>query len=115
MDWVRYRIAFYGSTRSYHGVFAVHGEQELGMKLHAMSKQGRWDEMAAEIPDHVVRTFAAVGTHDEIQAEIEKRFGGLVDSIALDFTSDSPMGARQELVQDVQRVESAFTVFPEGW
>jgi len=40
MDWVRYRLAFYGSTRSYHGVLACHDELDLGMKLHAMSKRG---------------------------------------------------------------------------
>ena len=62
MEWVRYRLGFYGSTRSYHGVLAVHGWEELGMKLHGMSKRGRWSEMAAEIPDEVVRAFAAEGS-----------------------------------------------------
>src|SRR5262245_15965977 len=31
IDEVRYRVAFYGSTRSYHGVFASHGWEDLGM------------------------------------------------------------------------------------
>ena len=53
-------MAFYGSTRTYHGVLAVHGWEELGMKLHEMSKRNQWDEMAAQVPDEVVRTFAAV-------------------------------------------------------
>ena len=115
IEWVRYRIAFYGSTRSYHSVFAVHGWEELGMKLHAMSKQGRWTEMAAEIPDDVLRTFAAIGTHAEIRDEIEQRFGGLVDSVAVDFGGDTPMELRRELVQDVRNIESAFEEFPTGW
>ncbi|NIP78792.1 MAG: LLM class flavin-dependent oxidoreductase, partial [Gemmatimonadetes bacterium] len=41
---IRYRVAFYGSTRTYHGVLAVHGWEELGMKLHEMSKRNQWDE-----------------------------------------------------------------------
>jgi len=115
LEWVRYRVAFYGSTRSYHPVFEVHGWQDLGMKLHAMSKQGRWDEMAAEVPEDVVRTFAAVGTHDELSRVVEERFGGLVDSLAVDFGSDTALGERRELIRDLQRIPSRFERFSESW
>src|SRR5271166_4966376 len=37
MEWVRKRVAFYGSTRSYLPILALHGLDELGLKLHAMS------------------------------------------------------------------------------
>jgi probable F420-dependent oxidoreductase len=47
LEGIRYRIAFYGSTRSYHGVLAAHDAEDLGMKLHDMSKRGKWAEMAA--------------------------------------------------------------------
>jgi probable F420-dependent oxidoreductase len=114
LEWVRYRIAFYGSTRSYHSVFQLHGWEELGMKLHAMSKQGRWKEMAAEVPDDVLRTFAAVGTHDEIHDVVEQRFGGLVDSISVDFADTTPGGAR-ELIQDLQRIPSSFEAFSAAY
>ena len=115
IEWVRYRVAFYGSTRSYLPVLECHGWQDLGMKLHQMSKQGRWREMAAEVPDDVVRTFAAVGTHDEIVAAIEQRFGGLVDTVGIDFDADTPAERARELIQDVQRIPSRFEGFPEGW
>ena len=46
--------------------FAVHGWEDLGDELHAMSKRGQWNEMAKQVPDEVVRTFAAVGRYDEI-------------------------------------------------
>jgi len=55
MEWVRKRVAFYGSTRSYLPILALHGLDELGQKLHAMSLEGHWNEMAAEVPDEVVR------------------------------------------------------------
>src|SRR5690606_676075 len=84
MDWVRYRVAFYGSTRTYHGVFAVHGLEDLGLKLHRMSLEGKWSEMAKEVPDDVVRLFAAVGTYDRIADAIAERFGGIADWITLD-------------------------------
>jgi hypothetical protein len=66
VEWVRYRVAFYGSTPAYWPVLEVHGLQELGRKLNVMSKAGQWDAMAAEISDDVVRLFAAVGTHREL-------------------------------------------------
>jgi probable F420-dependent oxidoreductase len=40
VEWVRYRVAFYGSTPAYWPVLAAHGLQELGQKLNVMSKAG---------------------------------------------------------------------------
>lgn len=115
VEWVRYRLAFYGSTRSYHTVFAVHGWEDLGMKLHAMSKQGRWKEMAAEVPDDVVHTFAAVATHENLSPAVEKRFGGLVDSVSLEFDGATDISERRDIVQDIRRIGNEFRAFPSGW
>jgi probable F420-dependent oxidoreductase len=108
----RYRIAFYGSTRSYHGVLRTHGWEELGMKLHHMSKQGKWSEMAAEVPDEVVRAFAAVGTYDELAGAIQERFGGVTDSVTLGFAQSTEPGLVREVLSDVRRIECAFEGFP---
>src|SRR6202040_3232520 len=48
MQWVRRRVALYASTRTYAPILALHGLEELGAKLHAMSTTGRWDDMPAE-------------------------------------------------------------------
>jgi probable F420-dependent oxidoreductase len=112
---IRYRVAFYGSTRSYHPVFEVHGWEDLGQKLHAMSKQGRWNEMAAEVPDEVLHTFAAIATHAGLKKAVEERFGGIVDSIALDFDADTGVEQRLDLIQDMRRIPSRFERFPDGW
>ncbi len=42
-------LAFYGSTPAYRPVLAAHGWQDLQPELNAMSKQGRWQEMASLI------------------------------------------------------------------
>jgi len=115
LEAVRYRVAFYGSTRSYHPVLEVHGWQDLGMKLHAMSKRGEWKQMAAEVPDEVLHEFAAVGTYDELPAAIERRFGGLVDTIALDIHPGTPSGRARELLQDVKRIASPFEGPARSW
>lgn len=111
MDWVRYRVAFYGSTRTYMPILALHGLEELGLKLHELSVQGRWSEMAAEVPDEVVRIFAACGTHDAIVGAIERRFGGAADSIDLNFPPGTEPGLVRELVADIRRIPHAFRGF----
>ncbi len=115
MDETRYRIAFYGSTRSYHGVLAIHGWEDLGLKLHDMSKRGKWKEMAAQVPDEVVRTFAAVGTHGELAGAIEERFGGIADTIALGFSPRTDPGLVREIVTDIQKIPSAFSDYARDW
>ena len=109
MDWVRYRLAFYGSTRSYHGVLACHDEIELGMKLHAMSKRGEWDQMAAEISDDLVRIFAAVGRHDELPAAVAERFGGVSDTVALGFAGHMPDERAREILADIRAIPARFS------
>jgi probable F420-dependent oxidoreductase len=115
MEWVRKRVAFYGSTRSYLPILALHGLNELGQKLHAMSLEGRWNEMAAEVPDEVVRIFAACGTYDEITRAIDERFGGLADSIEINFPAGTPAGLQRELLADIRRIPHAFAGFDTRW
>jgi probable F420-dependent oxidoreductase len=111
MDAARRRIGFYGSTRTYLPILALHGLEELGLKLHRMSVEGRWSDMAALVSDDVVRIFAACGTYDEIAGAIERRYGGVADSIDLDFPTDAPLGLRQELLKDIRRIAHVFSGF----
>jgi probable F420-dependent oxidoreductase len=111
MDKVRQRIAFYASTRTYLPILSLHGLDDLGLKLHRLSVAGRWDDMAAEISDDVVRLFAACGTYREIVGAIARRFGGLADSIDLNFPADTPAGLQRELISEIQRIPQHFERF----
>ncbi len=115
MDAVRERIAFYGSTRTYLPILALHGQEALGQRLHRMSVTGRWQEMAAEVSDDVVRIFAACATYDGLAAAIAARFGGAADSIDLNFPDDAPAGLRRELLADIKRIPHRFTGFDTHW
>ncbi|MDP6377363.1 MAG: TIGR03617 family F420-dependent LLM class oxidoreductase [Pseudomonadales bacterium] len=97
-EWVRMRVGFYGSTPSYWPVFEVHGLEDLGHKLNAMSKKGQWDEMTKEIPDDVVDLFVAAGRFDQIEAVIRERFGSVVSYVGM------PQGTPVELLQDLARI-----------
>ena len=80
-----------------------------------MSLAGRWDEMAAEVPDEVVRIFAACGTYGEIAKAIDARFGGVADSIELNFPAGTPAGLQRELLSDIRRIPHSFQGFDTRW
>lgn len=107
-DWVRYRVAFYGSTQAYWPVFEAHGLGDLGRKLNAMTRAGQWSEMAKEVSDDVVHLFAAVGRHDQIAKAIEARFGGLVDAVSASANSSKPSDLPPDLLQDLARIPTRY-------
>jgi len=79
----RMLLAFYGSTPAYRPVLEAHGWGDLQPELNAMSKQGRWQEMATLIDDDVLHTIAACGTPAEVAAHIRDRVDGVSDRICL--------------------------------
>ncbi len=114
IDGVRRRVAFYGSTRTYQPILKLHRLDDLGFKLHRLSVEGRWQEMAAEISDDVVRLFAACGTYPEITGAIAARFGGLADSIDVVFPAAAAAGLQRELLTDIRRIPHQFEGFQVG-
>lgn len=89
---VRYQLAFYASTPSYHPVLALHGWGDLADRLRSLARQGAWGEMAGNISDDVLRTFAVVAASDELLPALKARYSGLVDRITL----YRPFGAGEE-------------------
>lgn len=79
----RMLLAFYGSTPAYRPVLDAHGWGELQPELNAMSKQGRWQEMATLISDEMLHTIAACGTPGEVAAHIRDRVDGVSRRICL--------------------------------
>jgi probable F420-dependent oxidoreductase len=104
VDWVRYRIGFYGSTRAYWPVLEEHDLLDLGQHLNHLSKTDGWDQMAGLVDDDVVRKFAAVGRHDEIAAAVEERFGGISDAIGASASPEIPADLPPDVIQDIQRI-----------
>jgi len=74
---IRRQVSFYGSTPSYLGVLESHGWRDLGEKLNRLSRDGKWQDMAAAVPDDVVHAFAVVGRYDEVVPRIRQRFRGV--------------------------------------
>ena len=79
----RQLLAFYGSTPAYRPVLEAHGWGELQPELHALSKQGRWEEMGGLIDDDVLHTIAACGTPAQIAAHIRDRVAEVGDRVCV--------------------------------
>jgi probable F420-dependent oxidoreductase len=115
VEYVRGRIAFYGSTPSYWPVLELHGLGDLGRKLNAMSKAGQWGEMAAEVSDEVVALFTAIGSYAEITSAIELRFGGLSDALSVGGVTPDPSGLPTDLLADIKSIPTPFVGYRTAW
>jgi len=79
----RKQLAFYGSTPAYRPTLDCHGRGELHVELNRLSKQGRWDEMAALVDDEILDEIAVVGPRDEIAPALSRRLEGIADAVSL--------------------------------
>lgn len=95
---VRDQLAFYGSTPAYRPVLEVHGWGDLQAELNTLSKSGRWEEMSGLISDEVVDAFAVRGGASEIAAGVIRRYGALVDRVAVPIPARSDLGHWTDVV-----------------
>ena len=114
-EYVRFRIAFYCSTRAYWDVLRLHGMEALGEKLNPYPRQNRWDEMAALIPDDVIDLFAVVADYANLPRAIEARYGGLADTVSLQFSADDDADELGEMVRAIQRIPTPFQGYANTW
>ena len=108
---IRYRVAFYGSTPAYRGVFDLHGLSDLSVRLNALSREGKWPEMAALVSDDVLDLFCARAPYDGLAEAVARRFAGLVDTVSLDFPPDAPAAERRAVVAAIQAIPHQFAAF----
>jgi probable F420-dependent oxidoreductase len=85
---IRERIAFYGSTPSYHDVLEIHGWKDVGEKLHKISREEDPRKHKDLITDEMVDTFAIEATYPNLADEIRSTYKGVVDRIRIDTKVD---------------------------
>ncbi len=79
----RWMIAFYGSTPAYAPVLEIEGRGSLHPELRALSREGRWDEMAALVDDDLLDAVVLRGDPAQVASRLVARFGHNVDRVAL--------------------------------
>ena len=60
----------------------LHGWGDLQTELNALSKQGEWVTMGDLIDDDMLHTFAVVAEPEQLGAELNARYGDIVDRIS---------------------------------
>jgi probable F420-dependent oxidoreductase len=101
---VRGRVGFYGSTPAYYPVLAAHGLEDLGLALNRLTREGKWDALAAAVSDDVLDLFVAAGRHDQIKALIEHRFAAFSDQVSV-------AGLPPDLLAELATVATPFQGF----
>lgn len=82
---LKQHISFYASTRTYHTVLEHHGWEEVGLKLHQLSKEGKWTELPNQITDEMLDEWAITATFDDFADEVVRRCKGVFDTVLLDL------------------------------
>lgn len=100
-EWVRSRVAYYGSTRSYHGVLALDGWGEEGAALHRLSMENRWQEMTDLVTDEILDEFCVAGTWEQLPKVLETRYAGIATDLS--FSANLENAADAEQIADVVR------------
>ena len=93
---MRRALSFYGSTRTYHKVLALHGLEALGAKLHALSLQGKWEEMRDTVTVDDILALSQTTTYD-----------GLPDFLAAhrEYATRTGLGVPRETPQQEERFQ----------
>ena len=73
-----------------------------------MPRQGRWDEMAEQIPDELIDLFATVVDYEALPDAIEKRYGGYADSVLLQISAEDDVDRLADCVAKIQRIPSPY-------
>ena len=96
---MRRALSFYGSTRTYHKVLALHGLEELGAKLHALSLQGKWEEMRRTVTvDHIL-ALAQTSTYDKLPEFLSEH---------REYASRTGLGLPRETPQQEERFQDVL-------
>ena len=84
----RQLLGFLFSTPAYWPSLALFGWQERGEALHRLSREGRWDAMAAEIDDAMLDAFVPTASYDALGDELSARYSGLAGRLCLALPDD---------------------------
>ena len=86
----RYRdlLAFLFSTPAYWPSLELYGWREIGEQLQQLTREKRWPEMAAAIPEAMLDEFVVCGPYATVAKSITERFGGLVDRLTFPVADD---------------------------
>lgn len=101
-------LHFYGSTRSYHHVLRLHGLEDLGMRLHRLSLEGKWQEMRDIITEDDLLKLAETCTYDDFPEFVANR-REYASQMAFNMPAKTPdeQARRSDIMKKLQAVETS--------
>jgi len=90
-------LGFYASTPAYRPVLDHEGFGDIQPVAQGLTREGRWDELAALIPDELLDLVAVRGTPTEVAATIERRYGPHAERVCV-YT---PYATEDDLLADL--------------
>ena len=107
LDRFRQPLSFYGSTRSYHHVLRMHDLEDLGMRLHKLSLDGRWQEMREIITEDDLLKLAETCKYDDYPSFVrEKREYASQMGFAMARDTPEQQARADEIMRSLQAVET---------
>ncbi len=76
-------LGFYSSTPAYRPVLEHEGFGDLQPVAQSLTREGRWDELSALIPDELLDLVAVRGTPEQVAATIERRYGAHAERVCV--------------------------------
>jgi probable F420-dependent oxidoreductase len=108
LDKLRQPLSFYGSTRSYHHVLRLHGLEDLGMRLHKLSLEGRWQEMREIITEDDLLRLAETCTYDDFPDFVrDRREYANQMGFTIPAKTDDESAQRADLMTRLQAIETS--------
>lgn len=76
------------STPNYWPTLELHGWQAIGERLRALVREGRWNQLAAEVNDEMLEELLPTAPWPRLGRELRERYTGLAQGICLALPAD---------------------------
>ncbi|MEH6593129.1 MAG: TIGR03617 family F420-dependent LLM class oxidoreductase [Halioglobus sp.] len=102
-DSVKSLLGFYASTPAYRPPMDAVGFGDLQPRLNALSKEGKWDELADSIDDDFVDAFTTQGEPHEIAAKLREKYGQHADRLAIYAPYAAPDAMWKKIIGELKQ------------
>lgn len=85
---VRELLAFLYSTPAYWPSLELFGWEEVGERLHRLTREGRWADMTGAVDDTMLDTLVPTGPYAEIAPTLESWYGDLATHVTFPVPDD---------------------------
>ena len=79
-----------------------HGWSALSEELHALSLQGKWQQMGTLIDDQVLDAFAVTAEPGQVAAELLRRYGDIMTRMTLYTPYATDAAVTRQIAADLQ-------------